>query len=87
MSALQQELREALRAELKALLAEQNRGLVDWAEAAKYLDISIRLLEDLAKREGFTIVRVTDGGPRKLKRAELEAFIERRAERKGPEAA
>lgn len=81
MNALQIEIRTAFRDELRALLAEQEKGLMGWAEAAKYLDISERFLWDLVKREGFSVVRHTDGGPKKLRRSELDAYIERRTER------
>lgn len=82
MSGLQDEIRQAIRAEIQALRTERG-GLMSWEAAAEYLGIRPRQMWDIQRREQFSVIRHSEGGRRYLKRAELDEYIERRSRRGG----
>lgn len=78
MNALGQEIREAVRAEFLSLLKEVNlkeRRLKSFTEAAQYLNLSKRTIQDMVYKGELQCVR-RDGGLPKLDVQDLDRWIE-----------
>ena len=79
MSALQEEIRAAVRDVLAELLAGQQGLMRLNPDAARYLGVRPNRIAQIAARERFRIVRHEPQGPKYVLRSELDAYIERRA--------